>query len=60
MVALSKKLTATARALQSSSHNKVGNVKFQLKMASELLHQLEIAQDSRLLSLGEVFGSRFL
>lgn len=44
------KFKATARALQSWSQKKVGNVKEQLDMSRELLHRLEMAQDIRVLS----------
>jgi hypothetical protein len=36
--------------LQAWSQRKVGNIKEQLQFAKEILHQLEIAQDSRMLS----------
>jgi hypothetical protein len=55
LITLSKKLQATARALQSWSDKKVGNIKLQLELARELLHQLEVAQDSRSLSSSEVW-----
>jgi hypothetical protein len=50
---LATKLKATARGLQSWSEKKVGHVSSQLELANELLHQLEVAQDSRALSACE-------
>lgn len=47
---LAAKFKATARALQSWSQKKVGNVKEQLDMSRELLHRLEMAQDVCVLS----------
>jgi hypothetical protein len=35
------------------NQRKIGNVKIQLAMAKEILHQLEIARDSRVLPQGE-------
>jgi hypothetical protein len=49
------KLKSTAKALQGWSAKKVGHVSSQLALAREILHQLEIAQDSRLLSPLEVW-----
>ena len=51
---LSQKFKATARGLQRWSSKTVGNVKFQLALAREILHQFEIAQDNLLLSPGEL------
>lgn len=52
---LSRKRKATAKGLQSWSQKNVGHVKSQLGIAREVLHQLEIAQDSRTLSLRETW-----
>jgi hypothetical protein len=41
------KLQVMAKGLQAWSDKKVGHVESQLGMAPEILHQLEIAQDSR-------------
>jgi hypothetical protein len=48
------KLWATTKGLQAWSDKKVGHVESQLSMAQEILHQLEIAQDSRPLIPDEV------
>lgn len=50
---LARKFRATVRGLQSWSQKKVGHVNSQLGLAREVLHQLEIAQDHRSLSLQE-------
>jgi hypothetical protein len=55
LTSLSAKLKATARVLQNWSDKKVGHVASQLELAKELLHQLEIAQDSRVLSSTELW-----
>lgn len=52
---LELKLKSVARGLQRWSDKKVGNVKFQLALAREILHQIEIAQDSRELSAAELW-----
>lgn len=52
---LADKLKRLANHLQSWSQRRVGNVKKKLHYAKELLHQLEIAQDSRPLSPYEVW-----
>jgi len=52
---LSQKFKATAKGLQRWSSKTVGNVKFQLALAREILHQFEIAQDNRPLSPGELW-----
>lgn len=57
---LDAKLRGTARALQSWSHRKVGNVSTQLEQARELLHRLEIAQDRRELNPEEAWLRRRL
>jgi hypothetical protein len=50
LLTLSAKLKATTRGLQGWSEKKVGHVASQLELAKELLHQLDIAQDNRVLS----------
>jgi len=52
---LARKFRATVRSLQSWSQKKVGHVNSQLALAREVLHQLEIAQDSRVLSRLELW-----
>jgi len=52
---LARKFRATVRKLQSWSQKKVGHVNTQLALAREVLHQLEIAQDSRGLSRLELW-----
>jgi hypothetical protein len=52
---LALKFKATARALQSWSDKRVGNFRSQLELANEIMHQLEIAQDNRPLSILEVW-----
>jgi len=52
-VTLANKSKSTVKGLQSWSHKKVGHVNSQLGLAREVLHQLEIAQDARLLSRQE-------
>jgi hypothetical protein len=52
---LAAKLKATARGLQGWSDRKVGHVSSQLELANELLHQLEMAQDSKALLASEVW-----
>jgi hypothetical protein len=49
-----KKFKATSKGLQRWSDKVVGQVNFQLALAREILHQFEIAQDSRQLSSGEL------
>jgi hypothetical protein len=48
--ALADKLKRLSCHLQAWSQHKVGNIKDLLQYAREITHQLEIAQDSRLLS----------
>jgi hypothetical protein len=50
LLTLSMKLKATAKALQGWGEKKVGHIRLQLGLARELLHQFDIAQDSRSLS----------
>jgi len=52
---LARKFRATVRSLQSWSQKKIGHVNSQLALAREVLHQLEIAQDSRGLSRLEIW-----
>lgn len=52
---LALKFKATARGLQSWSDKKIGHLKSQLAMAKDIVHQLEIAQDSRSLSVSEIW-----
>jgi hypothetical protein len=54
------KLKSTAKAQQGWSAKKVGHVTSQLALAREILHQLEIAQDSRLMSPMEMWLLRGL
>lgn len=44
------KFKATAKGLQSWSDKRVGHFKSQIEVAKEIIHQLDIAQDSRQLS----------
>jgi hypothetical protein len=55
LMTLSQKFKAVAKGLQSWSDKKVGHVRTQLDLAKEILHQLEIAQDSRLLAPNEIW-----
>ena len=52
---LSLKFKATARSLQSWSQKTVGHLNSQLLLAKEILHQLDIAQDSRTLNSNEMW-----
>lgn len=52
---LDNKLKAVTRSLQSWSDKTIGHVNSQLALAREVLHQLEIANDSRTLSVGEIW-----
>jgi exonuclease III len=52
---LDAKIKALTRGLQSWSDKTVGNVNFQLALACEILHQLEIANDFRVLAVGEMW-----
>jgi hypothetical protein len=47
---LDLKFKGTARALQGWSSKKVGHIEAQLQLATEMIHQLEIAQDGCILS----------
>jgi hypothetical protein len=47
---ISLKLKRLTKALQSWSQKKVGHIKTQLGLSRGILHQLEIAQDSRILT----------
>jgi hypothetical protein len=55
METLSLKFKATAKGLQSWSDKRVGHFKSQLKMAREIVHQLEIGADTRQLTPLEVW-----
>jgi hypothetical protein len=50
LLTLDNKFNAAARGLQAWSDKKVGHVESQFTLAREILHQLEIAQDLRLLT----------
>ena len=52
---LSLKFKATARSLQSWSQKTVGHLNSQLLLAKEILHQLDIAHDSRTLDSNEMW-----
>jgi hypothetical protein len=57
---ISLKLKRLTRALQSWGHKTVGNFKYRLGLAREILHRLEMAQDSRVLSPDELWLLRKL
>lgn len=50
---ISINLKRLTRALQSWSQKRVGHIKTQLGIAREILHRLEVAQDSRLITTDE-------
>jgi hypothetical protein len=52
---IDRKIKAVAKSLQSWSDKNVGHVSSQLALARELLHHLEIANDRRTLSSGELW-----
>jgi hypothetical protein len=52
---LALKFKATVHALRSWRDKRIGNFRLQLELAKEILHQLEIAQDNRPLSILEVW-----
>lgn len=52
---LSLKFKTITRALQSWSQKKIGHIRTQVVLAKEIIHQFEIAQDSRQLSEGELW-----
>jgi exonuclease III len=52
---LSLKFKAVTRALQSWSQKNIGHISSQLGLAREIIHQLEIAQDSRQLADRELW-----
>jgi hypothetical protein len=54
-VVIDAKIKATTRGLQSWSDKSVGHVNTQLALVREVLHQLEIANDRRVLSSEEVW-----
>jgi hypothetical protein len=53
-------LRATAKALQQWSAKVVGNIKFQITGAKEVIFRLEAAQDTRSLSVTDVALRQFL
>lgn len=57
---LATKLIATSRTLQSWSQKTVGNVAAQLEQAREVLLRLDIAQESRALTVEEAWLRRQL
>jgi hypothetical protein len=59
-VCLADKLKGLTRDLQSWGQQKTRHVRRQLQSAREIVHQLEIAQDSRLLSPQESWLWRWL
>jgi hypothetical protein len=52
-ITLDRKLKVTAKSLRTWSDKQVGHIVSQLRLAKELLHKLEIAQDHRTLSPAE-------
>jgi hypothetical protein len=52
---LALKLKATARGLQSWSQRKCGHIRSQLLLAKEIIHQFEIAQETRPLQPNELW-----
>jgi hypothetical protein len=52
---LSLKIKATVKGLQSWSDKKIGNSRWQLGLARDIVHQFEIARDHRQLSPSEVW-----
>jgi hypothetical protein len=52
---LDAKIKALTRGLQSWSDKTMGNVNFQLALAREILHQLEITNDFQVLTVGEMW-----
>jgi hypothetical protein len=54
-ITLDRKFKEVSRGLQSWSDKKIGNINSQLVLAREILHQLEIAQDARVLAVGEIW-----
>jgi hypothetical protein len=54
-ITLDRKFKEVSRGLQSWSDNKIGHINSQLVLAREILHQLEIAQDARVLTAGEIW-----
>jgi hypothetical protein len=53
-ISLDLKLKAVSKGLQSWSDKKIGHINSQVVLAREILHQFEIAQDSRTLTAGEI------
>jgi hypothetical protein len=58
--AIDAKIKATARGLQSWRDKSVGHVNSQLTLAREVLHQLEITNDGRVLSSKELWLKKSL
>ena len=52
---LDRKFKEVSKGLQSWSDKKIGHINSQLVLAREILHQLEIAQDARVLAAGEIW-----
>lgn len=52
---LALRFRATTRGLQSWSNKKIGHLNSQVAIAKEIVHQLEIAQDSRTLTSRELW-----
>ena len=52
---LTLKLKATARGLQSWSQRRCGHIRSQLMLAKEIIHQFDIAQESRSLQPNELW-----
>ena len=57
---ISIKLKRLAKALQSWSQKQVGNINSQLALARHILHNLDLAQDHRELSVEEIWLRRKL
>ena len=54
-ISLDRKFKEVSKGLQSWSDKKIGHINSQLVLAREILHQLEIAQDARVLAAGEIW-----
>ena len=54
-ISLDCKFKEVSKGLQSWSDKKIGHINSQLVLAREILHQLEIAQDARVLAAGEIW-----
>lgn len=55
MELISMKLKRLTRVLQSWGQKQVAHIKAQLGVAREILHRFEIAQDSRILNVDELW-----